>query len=75
MISICITLWDEMTDSQGPLLMEVSNSRAVVVAKRLGFSTYNGRVKNDALLRNANDQSLSVSRQRGGRLNPDVHYG
>ncbi|GAA0153121.1 hypothetical protein LIER_11435 [Lithospermum erythrorhizon] len=42
MISICITLWDEMTLSQGPLLMEVSNSRAVVIAKRLGFSTYNG---------------------------------
>ncbi|GAA0173221.1 hypothetical protein LIER_26880 [Lithospermum erythrorhizon] len=42
MILICITLWDEMTDSQGPLLMEASNSKAVVVAKRLGFSTYNG---------------------------------
>ncbi|KAG9153694.1 hypothetical protein Leryth_005824 [Lithospermum erythrorhizon] len=41
-ITICITLWEEMTYTQGPILMEAQNSKAVVVAKRLGFSTYNG---------------------------------
>ncbi|KAG9143638.1 hypothetical protein Leryth_017136 [Lithospermum erythrorhizon] len=39
-VPICMTLWEEMTDSQGPVLMEAANSRAVVVAKRLSFTTY-----------------------------------
>ncbi|GAA0158119.1 hypothetical protein LIER_15225 [Lithospermum erythrorhizon] len=43
MIPICITLWEEMTDIQGPLLMEAMNSRAVVVAKRLSLTTYNAK--------------------------------
>ncbi|GAA0159641.1 hypothetical protein LIER_16367 [Lithospermum erythrorhizon] len=42
MIPICITLWEEMTDIQGPVLMEAMNSRAAVVAKRLSFTKYNG---------------------------------
>ncbi|GAA0167038.1 hypothetical protein LIER_22062 [Lithospermum erythrorhizon] len=42
MAPICITLWEEMTDSQGLVLMEAANSRAMVVAKRLSFTTYNG---------------------------------
>ncbi|GAA0174744.1 hypothetical protein LIER_28075 [Lithospermum erythrorhizon] len=39
-VPICMTLWEEMIDSQGPVLMEAANSRAVVVAKRLSFTTY-----------------------------------
>ncbi|GAA0141692.1 hypothetical protein LIER_42672 [Lithospermum erythrorhizon] len=42
LIPICITLWEEMTDSQGPILIEATNSRTVVVAKRLSYSTYSG---------------------------------
>ncbi|GAA0175332.1 hypothetical protein LIER_28522 [Lithospermum erythrorhizon] len=55
-LPIRLTLWEESVEIQGAILIEAANSCSVVVAKRLGPSSYNG-----ASLCSRNSSSFTVN--------------
>ncbi|GAA0172779.1 hypothetical protein LIER_41400 [Lithospermum erythrorhizon] len=41
-MSICVSLWNEMIDSMGHVLVEAARSNSVIVAKRLAIKSFQG---------------------------------